>query len=60
MLRASSHWTSQISYEAIALLILTQFLFDVLMRFYYIDVEYNGPLEAVNAFIHDGRYIIVD
>ncbi len=56
VLRVSSEWTSQISYESVASLHRTQAVCAVQMSFYSIAVKYNGPLEAALAFIDDDRY----
>jgi len=46
---SSSNWTSQMSYVVIASLLRTQSIWAVLMWFYSIATEYNGPLEATLA-----------
>ena len=56
VLRVSSKWTSQISYESVASLQHTQAVCAVQMSFYSIAAKYNGPLEAAHAFIDDDRY----
>ncbi len=56
VLRVSSEWTSQISYESVALLQHAQAVCSVQMSFYSIAAKYNGPLEAAHAFIDDDRY----
>ncbi len=56
VLRVSSEWTSQISYESVALLQHAPADFEVQMSFYSIAAKYNGPLEAAHAFIDDDRY----
>ena len=43
MLLASPHWTSQISYEAVASLLSKQSVCAVLISFLPIPVKYNGP-----------------
>ena len=56
VLRVSSEWTSQISYESIASLQRTQLVCAVQMSFYSIAAKYNGPLDAAHALIDDDRY----
>ena len=56
VLRVTSEWTSQISYESVASLQHTQAVCAVQMSFYSIAAKYNGPLEAAHAFIDDDRY----
>ena len=56
VLRVSSKWTAQISYESVASLQHTQAVCAVHMSFYSIAVKYNGPLEAAHAHIDDDRY----
>ena len=58
VLRVSSEWTSQISYESVASLQHTQAVCAVQMSFYSIAAKYNGPLEAAHAHIDDDRYDI--
>ena len=57
---ASSHWTSQISYEDIASLLLKLSVCAVLMSFASIIRKYNEPLEAAHAHIDDDRYDLVE
>ncbi len=56
VLRVSSKWTSQISYESVALLQHAQAVCAVQMSFYSTAAKYNGPLEAAHAFIDNDRY----
>ncbi len=56
VLRVSSEWTTQISYESVALLQHGPADFEVQMSFYSIAAKYNGPLEAAHALIDDDRY----
>ncbi len=56
VLRVSSKWTSQISYESVASLQHTQAVRAVHLSFYGIAAKYNGPLEAAHAFIDDDKY----
>ena len=58
VLRVSSEWTSQISYESVASLQHTQAVCAVQICFYSIAAKYNGPLEAAHAHIDDDRYDI--
>ena len=55
-LPASSHWTSRISYEAVASLLHTAAVRATLTYLYSIAMEYNGPLKAGHAHIDDDRY----
>ena len=52
---ASSNWTSQSSYEAVASLLLTQSVRAATMSLYSIAAEYNEPLEAAHAHSDDDR-----
>ena len=54
-LPASSHWTSRISYEAVASLLHTAAVRATLTYLYSIAMEYNGPLEAAAVNIIDSR-----
>ncbi len=56
VLRVTSEWTSNISYESVASLQHTQAVCAVQMNFYTITVKYNGPLIAAQAHIDDDRY----
>ncbi len=56
VLRVTSEWTSQISYESVASLQHAQAVCAVQMSFYSIAAKYNGPLEAAHAHIDDDRY----
>ncbi len=56
LLRVSSDWTSQISYESVASLQHTLAVCAVQIRFYSIAAKYNVLLEAAHAFIDDDRY----
>ena len=56
VLRVSSEWTSQISYESVASLQHTQAVCAVQMSFYSIAAKYNVPLEAAHAHIDDDGY----
>ena len=53
VLLASSNWTSQISYEAVASLLQLQSVCAVLRSFIPIIAKYNGSLEAAHARIDD-------
>ena len=59
-LLASPHWTSQSSYEAVALLLRALSVWAVLMSLYSIATEYNGPLTAAHKRIDDDRYDLVE
>ncbi len=56
VLRVSSEWTSQISYESVASLQHAQAVCAVQISFYSIAAKYNGPLEAAHALIDDDIY----
>ena len=60
VLLAGPNWTSQISYEAVASLLLKQSVCAVLMYMHTITAEYNGPLEAAHSSIEDDRYDLVE
>ncbi len=53
VLRVSSEWTSNISYESVASLQHTQAVCALPISFYSIAAKYNGPLEAAHAHIYD-------
>ncbi len=57
VLPARSDWTSQISYDAVAMLLRPQSVWATLMRFYSIAAKSNETLEAAHAHIDDDRYI---
>ncbi len=56
VLSASPNWTSQISYEAVAYLLLAPSICAVQISFMYIIAKYNGSSEAAHAHIDDDRY----
>ena len=56
---AGPHWTSQISYEAVASVVRELSLFEALMCLFSIAAEYNEPLAGVNRDSDDDRYDIV-
>ncbi len=56
VLRASPNWTSQISYEAVACLLLAPSICAVQICFMDAIVKYNGSSEAAHAHIDDNRY----
>ncbi len=56
MLRVSSNWTSQISYESATSLQHTQAVFAVQMSLYSIAAKYNETLEAAHTCIDDDIY----
>ena len=60
VLRVTSEWTSQISYESVASLQHAQAVCTVRMSFYSIAFVCNGPLEAAHACIDDDRYDMVE
>ena len=60
VLPARSDWTSQISYEAVASLLLLQSVWATLMCFYSITDKSNETLEAAHAHIDDDRYDMVE
>ncbi len=55
VLRVTSEWTSQISYESVASLQHTQAVCALPIIFYSIAAKYNRPLIATHAFIDDDR-----
>ena len=60
MASPSPHWTSQISYEDVASLLLKLSVCVVLMSFACIKVKYIDSFEAAHADIDDGRYDLVE
>ena len=56
VLLASPNWTSQISYEAVACLLLALSICAVQICFMDIIAKYNGSSEAAHAHIDDDRY----
>ena len=52
-------WTSQISYEDVALVVRELKVFEALMCFITIGTKYNAPLASVNGDTDDDRYDIV-
>ncbi len=60
VLRARSHWTSQISYRAQASLVRTQSVWAVLLCSHSSAIKYNGSLEVSHSHFHDKRYDMVD
>ncbi len=55
VLLARSNWTSQISYEYAASLVLMLSVYAATMYFYSIATKNNGPLEAAHAHNDDDR-----
>ncbi len=60
VLPASPNWTSQISYEAVAYLVLAPSICAVQRSFMYIIAKYNGSSEAARAHIDDDRYYMAE
>ncbi len=56
VLPASPNWTSQISYEAVAAVLLAPSTFAVQIYFMDIIAKYNGSSEAAHAHIDDDRF----
>ncbi len=56
VLPASPNWSSQISYEAVASVLLASSTFAVQICFMYIIIKYNGSSEAAHAHIDDDGY----
>ena len=56
VLLASSHWTSQISYNVVASRMRLQSFCAAQMSLYSIATEYVGPLEAAHLHNDDARY----
>ena len=52
-------WTSQISYEAVASVVLELNVFEALMCIFTIATKYNEPLASVNRDSDADRYEIV-
>ncbi len=55
----SSKWTSQISYDVVALLLRVLSDWAAPINFVTIAAKYNGPLEAAHEHIDDDRYYMV-
>ncbi len=60
VLPASPNWTSQISYEAVASLLLAPSICAEQISFMYIIAKYNGSSEAAHAHTDDARYDMAD
>ncbi len=56
VLPASPNWSSQISYEAVAAVLLAPYTCAVQICFMDIITKYNGSSEAAHAHIDDDRY----
>ncbi len=56
VLPTSPNWTSQISYEAVACLLLAPSICAVQICFMDAIAKYNGSLEAAHAHIDEDRY----
>ena len=52
----SPDWTSQVSFDDVASLLLALSVWAVLMCLFSIATEYDRPLEAAHAHIDDGEY----
>ncbi len=60
VLPASPNWTSQISYEAVACLLLAESKCAVQVCFKDAIAQYNGSSEAARARINDDRYDLAE
>ena len=56
---SSPHWTSYISYEAVASVVRELSVFEALMCFFTIATKYNEPIAGVNPDNDDDRYDVV-